>query len=133
MASRLGLPLIIQCLIDFGCELNSITNSGDTSVMICAKYKQEECLKVLAKAGAYFGLVNIAGQSKSSNTSAFLPLMFVAQVGDTEALKTVIESGEFDLDYQDDSGFSAVVLTALKGRVESFRLLNNVIHCHWFL
>ncbi|OIW02996.1 hypothetical protein TanjilG_13633 [Lupinus angustifolius] len=151
MASRLGLPLIIQCLIDFGCELNSITNSGDTSVMICAKYKQEECLKVLAMAGADFGLVNIAGQSassiaesnkwslgfqqavldtiregkipKSSNTSAFLPLMFIAQAGDTEALKTVIESGEFDLDYQDDSGFSAVMLTALKGHVESFRLL----------
>ncbi|KAE9599519.1 putative ankyrin repeat-containing domain-containing protein [Lupinus albus] len=151
MASRLGLPLIIQCLIDFGCELNSITNSGDTSVMICAKYKQEECLKVLTMAGADFGLVNIARQSassiaesnkwtlgfqqavldtiregkvpKSSNTSAFPPLMFVAQAGDTEALKTMIESAEFDLDYQDDSGFSAVMLTALKGHVESFRLL----------
>ncbi|XP_061343754.1 uncharacterized protein LOC133289773 [Gastrolobium bilobum] len=151
MASRLGLPTIIQCLIDFGCDLNSITDSGDTALMICAKYKQEECLKVLTRAGADFGLVTVIGQSassiaesnkwslgfqhavldtirkgkipKSSNTSTFSPLMFVAQAGDTEALKTVIESGEFDLDYQDDGGFSAVMLTALKGHVESFRLL----------
>ena len=151
MASRLGFSTIIQCLIDFGCDLNSVTDSGDTALMICAKYKQEECLKVLTKAGADFGLVNIAGQSacsiaeankwslgfqqavldtirkgkipKSSNTYAFSPLMFVAQAGDTEALKTVVESGEFDLDYQDERGFSAVMVTALKGHVESFRLL----------
>ncbi|GAU33393.1 hypothetical protein TSUD_20860 [Trifolium subterraneum] len=151
MASRLGLPAIIQCLIDFGCDLNSLTDSGDTALMICAKYKQEECLKLLTSAGADFGLVNIAGQSassiaesykwsrgfqqsvldvikkgkipKSSNTSTFPPLIFVSKVGDTEALKTVIESGEFDLDYQDDSGFSAVMHTAVKGHAESFRLL----------
>jgi ankyrin repeat protein len=151
MASRLGLPAIIQCLIDFGCDLNSLTDSGDTALMICAKYKQEECLKVLTRSGADIGLVNIAGQSassiaesykwshgfqqavldvirkgkipKSSNTSTFSPLIFVSKVGDTEALKTVIESGEFDLDYQDDSGFSAVMHTAVKGHAESFRLL----------
>ncbi|KAK7395891.1 hypothetical protein VNO78_16471 [Psophocarpus tetragonolobus] len=151
MASRLGLPTIIQCLIDFGCDLNSTTDSGDTALMICAKYKQEECLKVLTRAMADFGLVNIAGQSvssiaesnkwslgfqqavldtirrrkipKSSNTTTFSPLIFVAQAGDTEALKIVIESGAFDLDYQDDSGFSAVMHAASKGHVDSFRLL----------
>ena len=151
MASRLGLPAITQCLIDFGCDLNSQTDSGDTALMICAKYKQEECLKVLTRAGADFGLVNSAGQSassiaesykwshgfqqavvdvirnskipKSSNTSTFSPLIFVSKAGDAEALKTVIESGEFDLDYQDDSGFSAAMHTAVKGHVESFRLL----------
>ncbi|XP_027351185.1 ankyrin repeat domain-containing protein 50 [Abrus precatorius] len=151
MASCLGLPTIVQCLIDFGCDLNSITDSCDTALMICAKYKQEECLKVLTRAGADFGLVNIAGQSassiaesskwslgfqqavldtirrgmipKSSNTIIFSPIIFVAQAGDTEALKTVIESGEFHLDYQDDSGFSAVMHAASKGHVESFRLL----------
>jgi len=151
MASRLGLPAITQCLIDFGCDLNSRTDSGDTALMICAKYKQEECLKVLTRAGADFGLVNSAGQSassiaesykwshgfqqavvdvirngkipKSSNTSTFSPLIFVSKAGDAEALKTVIESGEFDLDYQDDSGLSAAMHTAIKGHVESFRLL----------
>ncbi|KAI5431110.1 hypothetical protein KIW84_035322 [Lathyrus oleraceus] len=151
MACRLGLPAIIHCLIDFGCDLNSLTDSGDTALMICAKYKQEECLKVLTRAGADFGLENIACQSasslaelynwshdfqqavlsvikngkipKSSNTSTFSPLIFVSKAGDTEALKTVIESGEFDLDYQDYSGFSAVMHTAVKGHVESFQLL----------
>ncbi|KEH22084.1 ankyrin domain protein [Medicago truncatula] len=151
MASRLGLPAITQCLIDFGCDLNSRTDCGDTALMICAKYKQEECLKVLTRAGADFCLVNSAGQSassiaesykwshgfqqavvdvirngkipKSSNTSTFSPLIFVSKAGDAEALKTVIESGEFDLDYQDDSGFSAAMHTAVKGHVESFRLL----------
>ncbi|KAG4940490.1 hypothetical protein JHK87_044361 [Glycine soja] len=151
MASRRGLPTIIQGLIDFGCDLNSTTDSGDTALMICAKYKQEECLKVLTMAGADFGLVNTAGQSassiaesnkwslgfqqavldtikrgkipESSNTTSFSPFIFVAQVGDTEALKIVIESGEFNLDYQDDSGFSAVMHAASKGHVDCFRLL----------
>ncbi|KAK7316118.1 hypothetical protein VNO77_34847 [Canavalia gladiata] len=151
MASRLGFPTIVQCLIDFGCDLNSTTDSGDTALMISAKYNQEKCLKELASAGADFGLVNTAGQSacsiaesnqwwpvfqqavldtirkgkipKSSNTSAFSPLMFVAGAGDTESLKIVIGSGEFDLDNQDDNGYSAVMVTALKGHVESFRLL----------
>ena len=151
MASRKGLPTIIQGLIDFGCDLNSTTDSGETALMICAKYKQEECLKVLTMAGADFGLVNTAGQSassiaesnkwslgfqqavldtikrgkipESSNTTSFSPFIFVAQVGDTEALKIVIESGEFNLDYQDDSGFSAVMHAASKGHVDCFRLL----------
>ncbi|KAL2335204.1 hypothetical protein Fmac_016417 [Flemingia macrophylla] len=151
MASRLGLPSIVQYLIDFGCDLNSATDSGDTALMACTKYNQGKCLKVLTNAGADFGLVNGAGQSAcsiaesnqiwpvfqqavlyairkgkiptSSNPSVFNPLMFAAGAGDTEALKIVIGSGEFDLDHQDDNGFSAVMVTALKGHVESFRLL----------
>ena len=151
MAARLGLSAINQCLVDFGCDLNSITECGDTALMICAKYKQEKCLKVLMEAGADLGLVNAAGQSassiaesnrwsldfqqavletirngkmpKSTNTAVFSPLMFAAQAGDTEALRTVIGSGGFDLDYQDDNGFTAVMVTASKGHVEAFRLL----------
>lgn len=151
MAARLGLSTILQSLVDSGCDLNSKTESGDTALLISAKYKQEECLKVLAKAGADFGLVNVSGQSassnagsnrwslgfqqavldairagkipKSSNISVFSPLMFVAQAGDTEALKALMEWGEINLDYQDDNGFSAVMVAALKGHVDVFRLL----------
>ncbi|XP_044501992.1 ankyrin-3-like isoform X2 [Mangifera indica] len=151
IAARLGLSTILQSLIDFGCNLNSKTESGDTALIICAKYKQEECLKVLAKAGADFALVNVAGEStssiagskwwalgfqlavldviksgkipKSSNISIFSPLMLVAQAGDIEALKALIRWGEVNLDYQDDNGFSAVMVAALKGHVEVFRLL----------
>ncbi|KAI9120681.1 hypothetical protein K1719_007714 [Acacia pycnantha] len=151
MASRLGFSTIVQCLIAFGCDLNSVTDAGDTALMTCAKYKQEKCLKVLAMAGADFGLVNTAGHCASSiaesnqwsldfqqalldtirkgkiptssNISVLSPLLFAAEAGDTEALKTVIAYGGFDLDYQDDNGFSAVMVSALKGHVEAFRLL----------
>jgi ankyrin repeat protein len=151
MAARLGLSKILQCLIDSGCDLNSISDCGDTALMICAKYKHEECLKVLAMAGADFGLVNVAGQSassiagsnrwslgfqqavlnaikaikipRSSSMSVFSPLMFAAEAGDVQALKIIIGRGGFNLDYQDENGFSAVMVTALKGHVEAFRLL----------
>ncbi|KAK6280404.1 hypothetical protein POUND7_020671 [Theobroma cacao] len=151
MAARLGLSATLQSLIDSGCDLNSKTDIGDTALMVCAKYRHEECLKVLTRAGADFGLVNVSGQSaisiaesnrwslgfqqavldvikvgkipKSSNVSVFSPLMFVAQAGDADALKALIERREVDLDYQDDNGFSAVMVAALKGHVEAFRLL----------
>ncbi|TYI30436.1 hypothetical protein ES332_A05G387600v1 [Gossypium tomentosum] len=151
MAARLGLSAALQSLIDAGCDLNSKTDSGDTALMVCAKFKHEECVEVLTMAGADFGLVNVCGQSagsiarsnqwslsfqqavldaikvgkipKSSNVSVFSPLMFVAQAGDVQALKALIGSGEANIDYQDDKGFSAVMVAALKGHVEAFRLL----------
>ncbi|XVE84124.1 hypothetical protein DITRI_Ditri16bG0144500 [Diplodiscus trichospermus] len=151
MAARLGLSATLQSLIDSGCDLNSRTDSGDTALMVCAKYKHEECLRILTRAGADFGLVNLSGQSassiarsnrwslcfqqavldvikvgkipKSSNISVFSPLMFVAQAGDVEALKALIGREEVDLDYQDDNGYSAVMVAALKGHVQAFRLL----------
>ncbi|KAK8642877.1 hypothetical protein V6N13_012203 [Hibiscus sabdariffa] len=151
LAARLGLSETLQSLIDSGCDVNSKTDSGDTALMICAKYKHGECLRVLTGAGADFGLVNISGQSasliassnrwllsfqqavldvikvrripKSSNVSVFSPLMFVAETGDVEALKALIGSGEVDIDYQNENGFSAIMIAALKGHVEAFRLL----------
>ncbi|KAK7841278.1 uncharacterized protein LOC112016649 [Quercus suber] len=151
MAARLGLSAILQCLIDSGCDLNSKTDCGDTALMICAKYKHQECLRVLAKAGADFGLVNVVGQSarliagstrwslgfqqavldviktqkipRSGSMSVFCPLIFAAQAGDVQALEILISWGGFNLDYQDENGLSAVMITALKGHVEAFRLL----------
>ncbi|KAF8408396.1 hypothetical protein HHK36_007546 [Tetracentron sinense] len=151
MAARLGLARILQRLIDAGCNLNSQTESGETALMICARYKREECLRVLASAGADFGLVNLADQCvssitgsnrwtfsfrqavldviragknvQSSNTSVFSPLMFVAHTGDTEALKSLMERPDINLDDQDDNGFSAVMVAALEGHVEAFQLL----------
>ncbi|CAL5349024.1 unnamed protein product [Camellia sinensis] len=151
MAARLGYSTVLQCLIDYGCDMNSRTDTGDSALMISAKHKRDECIKVLAIAGADFGLVNIAGQSvysiagsnqwplcfqqavldviragkvpKSSNVSIFSPLMFVARLGDIQALEALIGRSEIDLDYQDDRGFSAVMVTAMEGHVEAFRLL----------
>ncbi|OWM71453.1 ankyrin-3 [Punica granatum] len=151
MAARLGLSAVLQCLVDAGCDLNSRTELGDTALMISAKYKHKECLKVLAMAGADFGLTNacshsvssIAGSNRwalgfqqaavevlrsgkipfSSDYCVFSPLMVAAQVGDAEAVKVLVQSEAFDLDYQDENGFSAVMIAALKGHVEAFRAL----------
>lgn len=152
MAARLGFPSILQQLIDSGCDVNSRTKSnGETAQIICAKFKQEECLRVLTKAGADLGLTTLKGQSvqsiaesnrwfisfqqavldiirsgaipTSSNTTVFSPLMFVASTGDVEALKVLIAREEINLDEQDEKGFSAVMVTALKGHIEAFRLL----------
>lgn len=151
MAARLGCSEILQSLVGNGCDINSKTDNAETALMISAKYNREGCLKVLASAGADFGLVNMAGHSalsiaesnrwslgfqqavldviragkvpKSSNPSVFSPLMFVARSGDIQALKALIGSSKIDLDYQDDQGFSAVMVTAMEGYVEAFRLL----------
>lgn len=151
LAARTGSSTILQHIIDSGCDLNATTDDGDTALIICVRHKQKDCLRVLAKAGADFGLVNIAGISasslagsnqwycglqqalldtvkagrvlKSSKAYVFSPLMFVARSGDVEALRAVIDHGEINLDEQDEKGFSAVMITAMEGHVEAFRLL----------
>ncbi|XP_024974972.1 serine/threonine-protein phosphatase 6 regulatory ankyrin repeat subunit A-like [Cynara cardunculus var. scolymus] len=152
MAARLGFPSILQQLIESGCDINSRTKyNGETAQMICAKYKREECLRVLTEAGADLGSISLAGQSarsiaesnrwslgfqqavlgviragtipKSSNPSVFSALMFVADSGDVHALKALIVREEINLDEQDEKGFSAVMVTAMRGHIEAFRLL----------
>lgn len=151
MAARLGLGKILQRLISAGCKLNSQTDSGETALMICAKYKMDDCFQILVSAGADFGLINSFGQSvsdisvanrwsvgfqhavlnviqsgsmvQSSNTSIFSPLMFIAQTGDAEAMKKIIKQHAVNLDEQDDNGVSPLMVTATHGHVEAFRVL----------
>ncbi|KAD3641144.1 hypothetical protein E3N88_30368 [Mikania micrantha] len=152
LAARLGFPSVLQLLIESGCDISSRTkHKGSTAQMICAKFKREECLRVLIKAGADFGLTNLSGQSAlsiaesnqwslsfqktvldvirsgtvpiSSNKAVFSPLMFVAHSGDVPALKALISRDDINLDDQDENGFSAVMVAAMKGCIESFRLL----------
>ncbi|OVA15407.1 Ankyrin repeat [Macleaya cordata] len=151
MASRLGFDRVVQCLVNSSCNLNSQTESGETALMICARGKRDECLRILASAGADFGLVSFSGQCassiaesnrwsmgfqrvvldiirsgkiiQSSNLSVFSPLMFVARAGNVEALKILIEQPDTNLDLQDDNGLSALMVVAMGGHVEAFRLL----------
>ncbi|CAK7327395.1 unnamed protein product [Dovyalis caffra] len=151
LAARLGKPEVLEQLIFASCDLNSRTDSGETALMICARYKQEECLKVLVSAGADLGLVNSTGQSagsiarstrwalgfqqavvdviqagknaKSSNAAVFSPLMCVVQANAVEALKKLIEQADIDLDEQDGDGFSAAMTAAGGGYMEAFRVL----------
>lgn len=153
MASRLGLSTILRLLISAGCNPNSRTGFGETALMICARYKQEECLKLLALSGSDFGLsnmhnqcaVSIAGSvqwtrcfqkavleviragkiAESSNHEIFSSLLFVTRANDVEALKKLIEHPDLNLEEKDDNGFSAVMVAAAGGYVEAFRLLVN--------
>lgn len=151
LSACLGCWTILKTLVDHGCDLNSMTDVGDTALIISAKYKMENCLKVLVSAGADIGLVNKAGQSalsiswsngwafgfqealldlyragkfpKSSDESIFSPLLFVARSGDILALEKLIGGLKVDLDYQDKKGFSAAMVAAMEGHVDAFRLL----------
>ncbi|KAF3507115.1 hypothetical protein F2Q69_00000574 [Brassica cretica] len=135
----------------FSCDINSKTDDGDAALLISARHKHEECVKTLALAGADFGLLNKFGHSvtsaaesskwrlglervilelirfgvvpQTSNASVFSPLMYVAQAGDVQALKTIIKAQEVILDYQDKGGFSAAMLAAVHGHMEAFRVL----------
>lgn len=151
MASEHGLVGALHHLINAGCNLNSLTESGETALMISTRYKHEECLKLLTAAGADFGLSNLAGQcaksiagsirwgygfqqavldairdgkiARSGNAAIFSSLIFVTQTNDMEALKKLLKHPEINLDEQDENGFSAIMVAAAGGNVEAFRLL----------
>lgn len=151
LASRLGLATILGLLIGAGCNLNSRTGSGDTALMICARYKQEECLKLLASSGSDIGLFNTSGESAmsiaasvqwthgferavldviragkvvtSSNSEIFSSLVFVTRANDVEALTGLIKQPNLNIDEKDENGFSAVMVAAAGGHIEAFRRL----------
>lgn len=151
MAARLGSCRILEILIDSGCEIDSRTGSGDTSVMECARYKRGDCLKALLIAGADLGLINSSGAFtasiansnrwdtefqqvvidvilsgkfvKSSNHSVFSPLMFLSRCGDVKALKALMKNPNVDLNEQDENGYSGVMVAAKEGHVNAFRFL----------
>ncbi|KAK1377345.1 ankyrin-3 [Heracleum sosnowskyi] len=140
LAARLGSTNILQQLINAGCYLNSKSEAGETEIMICAKYKHIECLKLLVLAGADFGLQSSAGKCvrsiaesmqrttefqdaileviqaekvpHSSNIDVFCPLTYVIQTNDAAALRKLLEKPVTDLDQQDKNGFSAAVIAA---------------------
>ncbi|KAI3733376.1 hypothetical protein L6452_12819 [Arctium lappa] len=152
LVARLGYYGVLQHLVNACCNLDSRTESGETALMICARHKHVECLKLLAGAGADFGLVNMANQCvqsiagsvrwtlglrraildvvrsgkvpRSTDSSIFSALMFVTRVNDIEALKKLVDQmGVVDLDEQDENGYSAVMVAVINGHVEAFRLL----------
>ncbi|CAN8256354.1 unnamed protein product [Cochlearia groenlandica] len=151
IAARYKSVEIIQQLVGFGCDINSKTDDGNTALLISTTHKHSEGVKVLALAGADFGLVNKFGHSAvsiaesnkwslglehvilelirfgvvphSSNASVFSPLLYVAQAGDVEALKTLVKAKGIFLDYQDEEGFTAAMVAAKNGHVEAFRVL----------
>ncbi|KAL6505441.1 hypothetical protein OROHE_022820 [Orobanche hederae] len=149
LAARLGLAIVLRLLIN--CTLNSRTGLGDTALMICARHKHEDCFKLLASAGSDFGLLNTSNQCamsvagsvrwthgfqravldviragktvRSSNPEIFSPLSFVTRSNDVEALKKLIKQPKMDIDERDENGFTAVMIAAAVGNVDTFKLL----------
>ncbi|KAL7110103.1 hypothetical protein ACP275_05G003400 [Erythranthe tilingii] len=153
MASRLGQAPILRLLINASCNLNSRTGSGESALMICARYKQEECLKLLASAGSDFGLCNNSSQcamsiavsvqwthifkeavldvirsgkiAYSTNPEIFSSLLFATRANDIEAVKKLIKHKDLNLEEKDEIGFSAVMVAAVGGQIDTFKLLVN--------
>ncbi|MQL94265.1 hypothetical protein Taro_026917 [Colocasia esculenta] len=151
LASQLGLPAILRSLIKAGCEINSRIESGETALMLCARHKRDECLRVLAATGADFGLVDSSGLSVasvassnlwsvgfqqsvlavvhsgmvlcSSDRSIFSPMMFVAGAGDVGALQALLSQPDVNIDEQDGNGYTPVMIAAREGHIEAFRCL----------
>ncbi|CAL9156185.1 uncharacterized protein LOC135587807 isoform X1 [Musa acuminata AAA Group] len=151
MTVRLGLASILQILIDKGCDLNSRTDTGETALMLCARYNRDDCLRILVTAGADLGLVNVAGVSatkaaacshwsisfqrvvvdliragtvpRSSNPSVFSPIMFAARCGDVGSLEVLLTRPDIDIDGQDEEGYSPLMAAAKEGHVNVFRVL----------
>ncbi|RWW55245.1 hypothetical protein BHE74_00038127 [Ensete ventricosum] len=151
MAARLGLASVLQVLVDKRCDLSSTTDAGETALMLCARYKRGDCLRILASSGADVGRKSLAGASAaaiaassnwsvgfqhavldvirsgtvpgSSDPSVFSPIMFAAQHGDVASLQVLLAQPDINIDQRHGSGYSPVMAAAKEGHVEAFRVL----------
>ncbi|XP_076953552.1 uncharacterized protein LOC143627651 [Bidens hawaiensis] len=152
LAARRGYYTVLDRLVSVGCDLDAKTETGETALMICARNKHVDCLKLLARSGADFGLVNMANQCVqsiaglvrwrlrlrqaildvvrtgtviySSDVTVFSTLMFVTRVNDVESLEKIVDqTGVVDLNERDENGYSAVMVAVVNGHVDAFRLL----------
>ncbi|CAD5194706.1 unnamed protein product [Musa acuminata subsp. malaccensis] len=151
MAARLGLASVMQVLVDKRCDLSSTTDAGETALMLCARYKRGDCLRILASSDADLGRKSLAGASaaaiaassnwsvgfqhavldvirsgtvpRSSDPSVFSPIMFAAQHGDVASLQVLLTQPDINIDQRRGNGYSPVMVAAKEGHVEAFRVL----------
>lgn len=152
LAARVGCLKVLKQLILYGCDLNSRTESGETALMITAKFDQPDCFLELMVSGADLGLVNHNGDDAvqlarrssfssslsklisqailmgenvfSSRLEVFSSLHFAAAVGDTKILKKLVLGNSMeDMNKHDGSGLTPLLVSAKAGHTEVFRLL----------
>ncbi|XP_077248395.1 uncharacterized protein LOC143888009 isoform X2 [Tasmannia lanceolata] len=151
LATRLGCLPILKQLISHGCEVNARTETGETPLMLAAKADHSNCFLELVIAGADLGLVSTFGESAvqlakrsvfgssiddilsqaiisrtsicSTNLDVFSPLHFVARIGNSALLQMILRQSNGDLNKQDVSGFTPIMVAAKAGHTEAFRLL----------
>lgn len=151
LASRLGHAKILQILISDGCQIDTRTEHGDTALILCARHRQEECLRVLISSGADLGALNCGGESavlvanstqwdagfqravidviragkipKSTDPHIFSSLIFSVKCGDVAAIEVLLTQPEVDINEHDRDGFTPIMITAREGHVDAFRVL----------
>eukprot|EP00250_Pteridium_aquilinum_P017235 c23519_g1_i1 orf=646-2880(-) len=151
LAAKQGFLPVLKTLIEQGCDLNAMTQSGETALMLCAVGAHLDCFRELLTAGADFATVNKAGQTvidlldfcshrflvyeliwdailsgkkiSSSNVQVFSALHFVARHGNAKVMKKILEQKDLDLNLQDKLGFSAAMVAAHAGHMEVFKVL----------
>ncbi|MCO5576882.1 hypothetical protein L7F22_030703 [Adiantum nelumboides] len=151
ISSKRGLMSVLKVLIWHGCDLNSQTEDGETSLMLCVRQDQQECFCELLKSGADIASCNRAGKTVidiakqtgqntfvyqavcglilsgkklcSSNLQIFSPLHFAAYHGDAKVVRQLLKGNDVDLDHQDKSGLTAAMIAAQEGHIEVFKEL----------
>ncbi|CAN8275354.1 unnamed protein product [Cochlearia groenlandica] len=124
IAARYGSVKIIQhwlgvkVLALFGADFGLVNKLGHSAVSMAESDQWSLILEHVILELIRFGVV-----PHSRNTSVFSPLLYVAQTGDAEALKSLVKAQGIFLDYQDEEGFTAAMITAMNGHVEAFRVL----------
>lgn len=151
LAAKKGVASVLKTLVLHGCDLNARTETGETSLMLCAVLCHQECFRELVLAGADFAAVNKRAQNvvdiaeatshgsfiyqiiwdailsgkklHSSNMHKFSPLLFVARHGNAEVMKKLLDKKDVDVNQQDHLGYSAAMVTAQEGHMEAFKVL----------
>ncbi|XP_020596901.1 ankyrin-3-like [Phalaenopsis equestris] len=151
LSAKLGNVHVLKQLISHGCDVNAKTSAGETPLMVSAKANHAECFLELIIAGADLGLISNSGGSAielakqgvfsssipdilsqalytgatihSSNLRVFSPLHFIAGCGHAEALQMFLNSSTVELNKLDNSGLTPLMVAAIGGHLEAFRLL----------
>ncbi|PKA57990.1 Potassium channel GORK [Apostasia shenzhenica] len=151
LVTQLGSIDILRHLVSHGCDVSTRTSTGETPLMISAKSNQEGCFLELILAGADLGLVSCAGDNAielakkstfsssimdiiskalsagaiiySSDLKVFSPLHFIVGCGCAETLQMMLNCSTSDLNKLDRSGSTPIMVAAMGGHLEAFRLL----------
>ncbi|KAI5075121.1 hypothetical protein GOP47_0009197 [Adiantum capillus-veneris] len=151
LAAKLGFLPVLKTLMNQGCNLNAMTDTGDTALMLCAVSAHLDCFHELLIAGADFARVNKAGYTVidllescsdrslayeliwdsilsgrnifSSDLRVFCVMQFVARHGNAKVMKKILEHKGMDVNLQDKFGLSAAMVAAQEGHMEVFKVL----------
>ncbi|KAB2624896.1 serine/threonine-protein phosphatase 6 regulatory ankyrin repeat subunit B-like [Pyrus ussuriensis x Pyrus communis] len=117
-----AVEVLLNCSADVEVPIKTTNSETDCPVHMSASIIAESARWAL---GFQHAVVEIQSGEivQSSHTSIFSTLMLVTQANDVEASKKLIEGADVDLNEQDEKGYSAAMISAEGGYLESFKLL----------